>query len=744
MALDGAQVLDHAIIEDYAMISGPKVLIKDHARVYDKAVVCGDVTLEGYARVSRTIFNRASQLEWHTFDPSAPPYKFRMTTGAPVRRDGPEERLVVFKDAGLKLQANYAFDRPETALLEDLYQEHMSGAWFGGNGTKTIIYYDGVLYGKPGFEQDGDVHAFTFNGKDQYAEAAGTMADLGAITIDARLKSALGAAQTVFDFGSSVKNSFALKIAPSGQLALIVTRNGATEKVTASKPLRAGQWTSCRVEIDGRTIRLWLDNEQVAETASSFRAAAAFPPGVEKRNFIAATRDQQDFFKGSIDYLRVYFTVYDDFAAAPATPRISSRRIDPDSLERFDRDVADYQARVRQHNEQPGANDISRFYEQWSKRIDDRMAELGSSPEVAKAEQKLKDLERRFEQRKNELRREYDQQPANSERRKKYEELEKKRRERFEELKKANPEFVAARKDADAARAIKHEIEQASRKALEPRLKALHEKRRAVEKKRNEYLEEITKSDPALVKNREEHAEVRKDLSRIDEQTNAARRDQLRARERQLNDAHWRRRDVLIRNEPEWRKLEREMGDLNQGERRMIDGVNGKDSRYAQAQAAERKAQEEERRIERTLWRDGTLVALEQERERFNTRNTREAFITKGTLGMPADIGRLKGELKALREETARAKNPDEYQALLAIAESKGQYRNVIREQQQQAVLPRVAESVGQLKAAAPFQLKPWHTRVDWDGRTRWEKTDQKLSPRMKRWFKRMKPYRDE
>ena len=39
------------------------------------------------------------------------------------------------------------------------------------------------------------------------------------------------------------------------------------------------------------------------------------------------------------------------------------------------------------------------------------------------------------------------------------------------------------------------------------------------------------------------------------------------------------------------------------------------------------------------------------------------------------------------------------------------------------------------MREALPFQQGTWHTRVDWDGRTRWEKSGEKLSPIMQRWL---------
>jgi len=635
MVLDGAQVLDSAIIEDYAMVSGPKVLVKDHARVYGKAVICGDVTLAGYARVSRTIFNRASKMEWNKLDPNAPPYKFQMVTGVPVKRDGPEERVEVFKDAGFKLQANYAFDRPETALLEDWYQEHSLGAFAFGAHSTDLIFYDGVLYGKPGFVKDGDIRAFTFNGKNQYAEADGAVADLGAITVDVSFKWDGGGEQTLFDFGSSTGNRFLLTIAPSGEPALVVVRGGRSEKIAGAKPVPAGKWAACRVEMDGRRIRLWLNNEKVGEKSSTFRASDVFLAGAEKRNFIAATRDQKEFFKGAIDYLRIYFTVYDDFSKAPDPPMVSSRRIDPDFMERFDKRFAGYEAQEAKYKDEVRKTDIYRFYEQWNKKVDDRIAQLGFSEEVGKLEQEVKDLEAGLETRRSELSSEFDRQPESTDKRRKFEEIEKKRQDRFRDLQQANGEFVAARQEEEEARKLKGEIERAARTKLEA----------------------------------------------------------------------------------------------------------DQDPRYGQASAKERKAREKMERIERGIWSDATLVALESERESFNTYGAREAFTNKAIAGIFLQINQLKAKIKTLRVETALAQSPDEYQALVSIGWGKDQYRNAIEERMKGRILPLMPEDKTQMRQAAPFQLGKWSTRVDWDGRTPWEKAGGELSPIMKRWLKRMKPY---
>jgi len=103
--------------------------------------------------------------------------------------------------------------------------------------------------------------------------------------------------------------------------------------VIEDAPLPRDAWAECRIEIDGRKIVLWIDGRKAAEKRSGFRPADAYPPGVEKRNFIAAARDGRAKFKGAIDYLRVWHTVYDDFAEAPPPQRHAPRRPDKSFIE---------------------------------------------------------------------------------------------------------------------------------------------------------------------------------------------------------------------------------------------------------------------------------------------------------------------------------------------------------------------------------------------------------------------------
>jgi len=740
MVLDGARVLDHAIIEDYAIVSGPGVLVRDHARVSGKAVVCGDVTLTDYARVSRTLFNRVSKFERESLDGGPEGYRFRMTTGIPVRRDGPEERKEVFKDAGFTLQANYAFDRPETVLLEDWYQERSLGAFAFGAHSTDLVFYDGVLRGQPGFEIDGDTRAFTFNGTDQYAEADGAMADLGTITVEVRIRPVTGRAQTVFDFGSSTADRLMLNLTAAGIPELVLARRGEVVRLSGTAPLPAGQWSTCRVEIDGTRARLWVDGQPAAERATTFRAAQAFPAGVEKRNFIAATREITDLFEGAIDYVRVYFAVHDDFAQVPEPPMVSSRRIDPDFLERFNRHFAGYDALASRYRDDIRSNEIYQFYEQWNRRVDERLAELGHSDEVAALEAELQAWEAALELRRAELAAEFDRQPEVMEKRARADALERQRQERFAALRTAHPEWVALQSREEAARGEREAMERAARAGLEEEMAAVMAARRELDGRRHAFLQEVANADATLSENRGEHETVIQALRALDGQPDAENdRDALRQRERQLNDAHWRRRDALIRNDPDWRHLEQAWHANHQEERRLIVETAGADPGYAEAEGRERVARERKHTVERDIWRDAELLAMENERNSYHTHHQREAFVTRGTVEMRVRNAQRQAEIKALRDRTALANHEDEYRALKSLEAGRGQYRWAVEDRLRGQLLPMMPESPQQLREAAPFQFQPWHTRVEWDGRIRWEKPGGEMPPIMQRWLERMR-----
>jgi len=340
MVLYGAKVLDHAAIEDYAVVKGPGTVVSGHAKLVGQAYVAGNAKIGGYTRVVHPIITDE--------EPVAP-------NEVPLR--GGQE-----KGDGEKLWASYAMNVSETEVFKD---------WFQIGGGPNL---NGHLYGKPGFVVDGQRRGFAFDGKTQYAEASPILADLGQITVDIALKWEGQQRQTIFDFGSSLDNCMVLRTSQDGKPELVAKVDGKTVvSLTSDKTLPKNKWATLRVEIDGANTAIWIDDGKVAEKASSFRPADVHPAGVEKRNFIAASREATAHFKGTIDHLRVFHAVFDDFTA-------SCRKKQEDFEAAAKRRDAAIKAKV---------DPIMAFYSEMGNRKNQRVGEINSSvgqaPELIEA-----------------------------------------------------------------------------------------------------------------------------------------------------------------------------------------------------------------------------------------------------------------------------------------------------------------------------------------------------------------------
>ncbi|MFC1600849.1 DUF6055 domain-containing protein [Candidatus Sumerlaeota bacterium] len=445
MVLDGAQVLDNAVIEGYAILSGPDVVVKDNAKVYGKAMVYGAAELSDYARVRRSINTRKMTVTWNADDPDAPPYAFEVKNGPAAKRSGPELRGNAFKDYDFKLQANYAFDRPETVLLEDTFIEHSTGGFGYGAHSEDIVFYDGMLVGQPGFAEEGDIAAITFNGKDQYAEAAVDVADLGELTVATSIKFT-GQAGTIFDFGSSTKNRMMLSVSSDGKVefAAMKVGYGKSETIAGGK-LTNNAWQTLRVEVSGKKLALWVGDTKVAERTSGFRAADAFPPGVAKRNFIAADRELKKLLAGSMDYLRIYHAVFDDFSQAREVPLVSPRRTYKGFVEKFDKRFGDFEKKEAEFMAAVQSHPTYEFYEKWVKTVNEEIARMESSPAADAADAKFAEMQKAFNNKKGQLEREYAAQPEALERRKQFVAAQRVYEELLRELREAHPEYATLR-----------------------------------------------------------------------------------------------------------------------------------------------------------------------------------------------------------------------------------------------------------------------------------------------------------
>ena len=424
MVLDRAKVLDQAVIRDYAVVSGNRTVVRDHAKIFGGGRIEKGAVIGGYSRIGRNV-------------------------SGGVVENGRDRR----KDYEGNLVANYAFNRKEVSLLEDFFKA-------GNARWRLDMHHSGSLYGSPAFVRDGGRKAFVFNGVDQYAEAAPHVGDFGKLTVDIALKWSGGAGQRVFDFGSGADACFYLTPSGRGGKPEVTARaGGKTFTVTAEEPLPVGKWVALRVELDGKSGTIFVDGRKAGSARTVFRAADAFPRDREMRNFIAAGRDGKGFFKGAIDYVRIYDTVYDDFSRAPELPVELSRHVSREFIDFCKKKYsgADLREALIREKMKPEYA----YYEDISRKRDKRVREIeGSSPEVAEGRRKVGEVKRKLDRRRKELRDEFNKLPETMKELAKLKALEDKvRRLRAERGKawaalEANDEVLAAakqkRKQAEA------------------------------------------------------------------------------------------------------------------------------------------------------------------------------------------------------------------------------------------------------------------------------------------------------
>jgi len=207
------------------------------------------------------------------------------------------------KDAGA-LYANWQFNQPKTSMLEDSY-----------------VNNNGILYGRPAFKEDGDRKCIVFNGKDQYAEAPPSVADFGELTVDTMVNRSAGKGGRLFDFGTGDDECFYLTIGPrKGKPVLTAKHEGKSFNVTASQGIPANKWVRVRVEMNGSSASIYIDGKKTIEKDFAFSPRMVFIGDRPEGNFIACGRDKKAFFKGKVDYFRVYRKVHDDFDSLGPPP----------------------------------------------------------------------------------------------------------------------------------------------------------------------------------------------------------------------------------------------------------------------------------------------------------------------------------------------------------------------------------------------------------------------------------------
>ena len=673
MVLDKARVLDNAAIEDYVIAYGD-VVFKDNARAFGKLAIEKGV----HSGHSRMYIRNESKWSGQGVSPEDD-------------TDAPQKRLAQLTGTAA-FQANYECFQSEAVLLEDHYNER-SGSHGGiyGSHRDDRIFFDGVLIGKPGFTDDGaEEGAFTFNGKNQWAEMPGEMADLEIITLDMRLKVDTDKQQMVWMFGNDEQNRLSLAAA-GGQWVLAGNAGDAQAECRGGK-VTPGAWTIVRAELDGKTMKLFQDGKNVAEITTDFRAADAFAPGKVRLATMAAGFGGRSPMTGAVDYLRVLTEVYEDFSKVEV-PLVNSRRISPKAYARFKKKYidTDYEAKRGEFAGDLGkTHPLTAYYDKYAAAVGKRKEALSAS-----AAERIKEINADVEalkDRKSEIDREINDARKNDEA---YITLVAELRPKQQELSNKMREIQASYPGYKEARAAEHELSL----------------------KRNELrktAEAECQKDPEYIALEERIKEQRKKVNAAPQGSR-----ERRKLEEDLNHNMQRAKNEMINRRhaklPGVRELELERQKV-QGHREQLD-------RAMREMAAYRKLNQENRSlgVQMRYNPDPKIVAERKKLDR--------------------DIHDIPRREIAKVKQVAMAETNALEAQLLRMSHWSGQLTKISK-----TILsghtPHIPDDVTQLEKARTLQALPWPTTVDWDGRARYERDKEAMAqPVMQHYLKRMKPW---
>jgi len=741
MVLGKAKVLDHAIVDEYAVVAGNAV-VSGHARVSGPAIIQGNAKVGGYSRT------------W-------------VALGGTDVADTVPRRLGAERLHEFGLWAHYAMDRPENTLLEDWYRfPHRADRRYGRPLGPNL---NGYLHGRPSFVVDGEHRGFRFDGKTQYGELSPRLADLGEITVLTTLRWAGHGPVTVFDFGSSRGDCFVLKVANAGALHLVARAGGKRlVSLTASKALAANRWVRLRVEIDGSKTALWVDGEEVAQAASSFRPCDAFPGGQERRNFLAVSRDGSGRFQGVIDRLVVYHTVHDDFRRVP--PPIRDAPIRPtagflDAVQKSLGDVAELGRKIRS-----GAAELVRPYEKFKIEQEARLRELKERhPAFRAAEANLSAAKDALGHRKGELGKEFDALPEHVSAKKGIDAMRTRARELRSQVAKLETERFAKDEELAAIQTRKKQAED-RRRVLDRELRVAFDKqadvvdertalaglrkridvlRREVQKLEQETFEkdralsvllarrkELDRSSPLL-------AEVARKIREREKALRAAvRTNSAAGREREEGEARKRDRDQALK-----RRFE-SFRNSNEEYARLPARVRDLEAKYRNRQNDLRK------QLRRTNPAVGPLERQKQDLDRVSRerdqalRQKRDLYIATRSAEMLRAVGTAEKALKDATDKALARYLPEKlwiggfaYQAYRGYYNTP--YSRYIGDYvRAQLGGGQMREDVGFLTnlAKEAGNQEAWRTRVDWDWRMRQE-VDGTIAdlPLQQKWIRRVR-----
>ena len=780
-----AKVLDHAQLIDSAAVIGDGAVVKDHAKLSGKARVLGSVIVDGYARLFDA--GEASRL---FPDAEIADKKTRHMSGISSRR-GIEAPLG-------NLLANYDILRDESVLLEDMMI--LRGKQFTGyHFVPDPISYNGHLVGRPGFESLSPINgALVFNGEGQYAEIAPEIIDLGELMLVMRVKlDGFQKPQTLLDFGSTLDNRMMLTVDTGGKPVLQWTVKGKRETLPAREPLRAGQWATFRVEIDGERVALYV-NGQATEKKSDFRSADVFVPPFARRNFVFRSRETNtpDYAAGQLDYLRVYSEVPEDFAALPEPPLTTPTRATAEIAKEMDARYGDLEGRQRLLSDLYGKSDLLDTAKTWNSRVLLRLytMQLGDTPEVIKKSLAIRDhyyrLMATYQVKEHQLHKEYMASDEVKQKQAQLAELEtelteatldfqKKQKaveEAYKEAPQGSPKALAYKAWEDAM-LEKREREQAlnnspKRKELRAKEKAIHDEIVASVKPQQDALQgeydarkkqydarikELTESEGPV-------AEVfNAALGHVDE---ASKKDLLKRRDQVLSykPFHGNPPTGLLYRDLKAVEYRERLDRIKRQQQSLLTEALLNSKAYVDAYAQVSKFQtlmEYRRNRDRhSPFSNAYSKAIEAVTPQLQTRGKRDAVnqerrqIEAGFKPYAlAKLGDLEGEIdkaKIAWEKRGRENglkiNPDEWRMTMSTYYFRRYYslatQSLSRAIASTTIGVSTHDQLDQIRAVVELQQQWLLTTDDWDTLNREEKQYEKKNPNVQRWLKRVKPYR--
>jgi len=668
MVLDEARVLDDAVIEDYVIVYG-NAAFKDNARAYGKLAVAKGVFSKDARAYRRTDL--------------IPDLKRPKTLGDNI--DAPQKRYAQLLKAP-PIQANYDLFQPEATLLEDHFNERL-GSIFGAH-TGDRLFFDGVLIGKPGFTYDGvETGAVTFNGRDQWAEMPGELADLEVITVDVRFKVDSTQKQTVWMFGNDASSQVSLSVA-GGKLVLLGQGGGKEADCRGGKVV-SDQWTTVRAELDGTTMKLFQDGEPIVEVESAFRASDAFTPGEERKATLGAGFGGAIPMAGAVDYLRFFTEVLDDFEDVEI-PLLNPRRLCPRTLARFDAKFPSSHEKQLHFREQVAPNHpLSVYYKKYAAGLSTRLDDLArmNGDRVKALEDQIDALALR-------------------------------RQETYTESRDAK------RNDEAYQRRFKESGQ---------KLEALRKKRGAALFLHPGYRESYDKREVMNATLRKRREEVQAELKKTAAFT--ALLERIKTTQRKVE-------SMRREKNKDWQKENKKLHELHGQRAKMVAAKMGPEAdellreihRYGHTVEAQKALAKE---TPEWIEANRKYTGLEKQ-----VRYIPDPRFAQERKQIDETIRKIKDELEILKKGSASEINPHEAYILAHSKHWGLKLGGIVPSVVLVGMLPKPFDDAPQLNAARKLQNRPWPTTVDWDGRADYEKNkDAVAQPIMQHYLKRMKPW---